>query len=123
MKKLLPILIGIILSATAIAQQPVLKYGVGVWNPDSLGNQRVVVTVAKAGPAVICEIPWRRKDLNPQDKEVLVYSQKGNQLIKNVVRLDISRESGTLVFEPTAGAGTYYLYYLPYKSSEAAIQR
>jgi hypothetical protein len=117
MKKLLPILIGIILSATAIAQQPVLKYGVGVWNPDSLGNQRVVVTVAKAGPAVICEIPWRRKDLNPQDKEVLVYSQKGNQLIKNVVRLDISRESGTLVFEPTAGAGTYYLYYLPYKSS------
>jgi len=55
--------------------------------------------------------------LNPQDKEILVYSQKGNRLVTNVIRLNISRESGKLIFEPVAGAGDYYLYYLPFKSS------
>jgi hypothetical protein len=37
-----------------------------------------VVRVAQPGAAVMCEIPWRRKDVNPQDKEILVYSLNGN---------------------------------------------
>jgi len=105
-----------ITSVSGWSQLPVLTYSTGTWNPDSLGNQRVVVRVDKAAPAVVCEIPWRRRDLNPQDKEILVYSLKGNLPVKNVIRLDINRESGKLVFEPVAGAGDYYIYYLPYKS-------
>jgi hypothetical protein len=116
-KKVLLFMAATIAAIAGWAQLPVLPYTTGTWNPDSLGNQRIVVTVAQAAPAVVCEIPWRRKDLNPQDKEILIYSQKGNQLIKNVIRQSINRESGTLIFEPAAGAGTYYLYYLPFKSS------
>jgi len=117
MKKLGALIICITLAASAFAQCPVLPYTTGTWNPDTLGNQRVVVRVAQSAQAVVVEIPWRRKDLNPQDKEILVYSQKGNRLVTNVIRLNINRESGKLIFEPVAGAGDYYLYYLPYKSS------
>ncbi len=117
MKKSITLLFFVALSVSAFAQLSVLPYTTGVWNPDSLGNQRVVVVVDKAAPAVMCDIPWRRKDLNPQDKEILIYSQQGNQLVNNVIRVDVNRESGKLIFEPVAGAGSYYLYYLPYKSS------
>jgi len=117
MKKFSVLLICVALSFSAFAQIPVLPYGTGQWNPDTLGNQRVRVRVSQPGTAVTCDIPWRRKDLNPQDKEILVYSKAGNRLVNNVLRLDITRESGKLVFEPVAGAGEYYLYYLPYKSS------
>lgn len=117
MKKLLGLVFCITLNAGAFAQLPVLPYRTGVWNPDTLGNQRVIVRVEKAAPAVFCEIQWRRKDAFPQDKEILIYSQKNNMQVKNVIRLDISRESGKLVFEPIAGAGDYFIYYLPYKSS------
>ncbi len=35
----------------------------------------------------------------------------------NVIRLTINREYGELIFQPTAGPGIYYFYYLPFKSS------
>jgi hypothetical protein len=117
MKKLLLFLVIALAPVSGWAQLTVLPYKTANWNPDSLGNQRVVVRVEKPASAVVCEIPWRRRDLNPQEKEILIYSQKGNLRVKNVIRLDISRESGRLVFEPVAGAGDYFLYYLPYKSS------
>ena len=117
MKKILVVIILAGISLAGWSQSPVLPYKTGIWNPDSLGNQRVVVRVDKAAPAVLCEIPWRRRDLNPQDKEILVYAQKGNLPVKNVIRLEVGRESGKLVFEPVVGAGDYYFYYLPYKSS------
>ncbi|MCX6224047.1 MAG: DUF6067 family protein, partial [Bacteroidia bacterium] len=117
MKKLLTLIFCISLGVSVFAQLPVLRYTTGSWNPDTLGNQRVVVRVEKSAPAVACEIPWRRRDLNPQDKEILIYSQKGNQLVKNLISKDINRESGQLIFEPVAGAGEYYVYYLPFKSS------
>ena len=34
--------------------------------------------------------------------------------ISNVKATDVSREAGTVYFEPVSGAGTYYVYYLPY---------
>jgi hypothetical protein len=117
MSRLVTLIFCVLSGAMGFAQTPVLPYTTGKWNADSLGNQRVVVRVDQAGPAVFCEIPWRRRDINPQDKEILIFSQNGSRLVKNVIRLDISRESGKLIFEPVAGAGDYYLYYLPFKSS------
>ncbi|MFA5815202.1 MAG: glycoside hydrolase domain-containing protein [Bacteroidales bacterium] len=117
MKKIHLLLVLLITSISGWAQLPVLPYTTGSWNPDTLGNQRAVIRVAQSAPAVICEIPWRRKDLNPLDKEILIYSQKDNRLVKNVIRQNITRESGKLIIEPVAGAGDYYLYYLPFKSS------
>ena len=37
-------------------------YGTGVWNADSLGNHRVVVSVDQPSDAVLALIQWRRKD-------------------------------------------------------------
>ena len=40
-------------------------YGVGIWNADSLGNHRVIVSVDKPADAVLATIDWRRRDLTP----------------------------------------------------------
>ncbi len=85
------------------------------WNPDSLGNHRAVVTVPTAGKSAAVRIDWRRRDQNPERKMILVTDEKGT-LISNVGRRAINRESGEVFFEPVAGAGTYYVYYLKYYS-------
>ncbi|QKJ33225.1 hypothetical protein HQ865_20695 [Mucilaginibacter mali] len=93
-----------------------VKYvsGHNTWNPDSLGNHRAVVNVAVAGPAAKAVIQWRRRD-DPTDKAVIVIDAKTNKRILNVKTENISRESGTVYFEPTSGVGKYYIYYMPYK--------
>ena len=47
-------------------------YGVGIWNADSLGNHRVIVSVDKPADAVLATIDWRRRDLNPEAKNLIV---------------------------------------------------
>ena len=47
-------------------------YGVGIWNADSLGNHRVIVSVDKPDDAVLATIDWRRRDLNPEAKNLIV---------------------------------------------------
>ena len=92
---------------------------VGSWNADSLGNQRVLVRVtpdAASAPAVRVHIPWRRRDVHPEGKRIIVRTA-GGRPVTNVVPLGISRESGDLAFQPVAGAGDYYVYYLPYQGS------
>jgi hypothetical protein len=93
-----------------------LKYtdGNNSWNPDLLGNHRAVLqftgneTVAKA------IIDWRRRDQNPEQKRIIVQDAKTGKDILNVKSENINRESGTVLFEPVSGKGTYYVYYLPY---------
>ncbi len=117
MKRFFVIVLGFWLGGALFAQLPVLSYSTGNWNPDSLGNHRVVVVVKEAADAVRVMIPWRRKDIDPQDKEILVYSANGLKRLTNVIRMEINREYGEMIFQPAAGAGSYYFYYLPYKSS------
>lgn len=115
MKKYLVPFVLIFLGGTAAAQE--LKYtnGNDAWNPDSLGNHRVVLNVSNIGKVAKAVIPWRRKDLQPEQKELWVVDAKSNQRITHVKIADISREQGTIYFEPASGAGTYYVYYMPYK--------
>jgi len=117
MRKIVSVLIGVLAGVCGYGQEGVLQYTTGNWNADSLGNQRVVVEVKDNAEAVRVVIPWRRKDLNPQEKEILVYAENGKARIRDVIRVNINREFGELVFRPAAGAGKYYFYYLPYKSS------
>ena len=93
-----------------------VKYvnGNNSWNPDSLGNHRAVVSVTAMAPVAKAFIEWRRRD-DPADKEVIVVDAKTDKRIPNVKIENISRESGTIYFEPTSGAGKYYMYYMPYK--------
>ena len=43
------------------------------WAIDLRGNHRAVVTVAEnSGEAVSVNLPWRRPDLNPETKKIIV---------------------------------------------------
>ncbi|WP_221284654.1 glycoside hydrolase domain-containing protein [Mucilaginibacter sp. SP1R1] len=97
-------------------QAQTLKYlsGNNEWNPDSLGNHRAVVQVLAPGKVSKAFINWRRRD-DPTGKEVIVVDARKNKRVLNVKTENISRESGTIYFEPTSGAGKYYIYYMPYK--------
>ncbi|MEQ9414729.1 MAG: DUF6067 family protein, partial [Cyclobacteriaceae bacterium] len=83
------------------------------WDPDSLGNHRAVVQVTAKGEVAKVTIPWRRRDVKPEDKNILVYAENGG-IVNNVSRGIINREFGEVFFEPTEGPGKYYVYYLKY---------
>ena len=119
-------------------QEP--KRGVGSWEPEAgLGNHRVVIRVeapappavpvpkkrsakaaaapAIAKPAVVqVLIPWRRRDLEPEKKNVIVVDASTGQRITNVLPLAVTREIGHLLFEPKTVPGDYYVYFMPYRS-------
>ena len=87
-------------------------YGVGIWNADSLGNHRVIVSVDKPADAVLATIDWRRRDLNLEAKNLIVVDAATGERITNVCRFTIDREQGEVVFQPQTVPGEYYIYYL-----------
>lgn len=87
-------------------------YGLGNWDADSLGNHRVVVSVEKPADAVLATIEWRRRDLNPEDKNLIVVDATTGKRITNVCRFAVNRERGEVVFQPQTVPGEYYIYYL-----------
>ncbi len=87
------------------------------WNADSLGNHRAIVRYKGTTRAVKVTVPWRRRDYNPQNKEIFIVDAKTNRRIQNVKRGTINRESGELIFEPVSDTGIYYVYYMPYNAS------
>jgi len=127
-------------SRAAVSAQEI-KYGVGKWDPESgLGNHRALVRVeavapgklgvqlrkdrppvmtaefAKTAAAVRVRIPWRRRDADPDQKNIVVVDAATGARIANVYPLAINRESGDIVFEPKTVPGDYYVYFMPYKS-------
>jgi hypothetical protein len=116
--KILALLFVSLIATTSEAQvmpMPVRQmYSIGRWNADSLGNHRAVVKVGTSADAVQAFLPWRRRDLNPEKKNIVVTDANGNE-ISNRVALAVSRESGNVVFQPSAGAGNYYIYFMPYR--------
>lgn len=88
----------------------------GCWNADSLGNHRAVVRFDGPGNIARVVIPWRRRDLHPEIKKIILQDAKTGQLILNQTTGTISRESGEIFFEPVSGRGNYYVYYLPYRN-------
>lgn len=84
------------------------------WEPDSLGNHRAVVTVSLPGDAVYLKLDWRRRDRTPDQVQLVVVDARTNLRVRNVARMDITREAGEIVFQPPSVPGTYYVYYLPY---------
>ena len=87
-------------------------YGLGNWDADSLGNHRVVVSVEKPADAVLATIEWRRRDLNPEDKNLIVVDATTGKRITNVCRFAVNRERGEVAFQPQTVPGEYYIYYL-----------
>ncbi|MDZ4863886.1 MAG: DUF6067 family protein [Gemmatimonadota bacterium] len=96
------------------AQEP--QYGVGSWDADSFGNQRAVVRVTQASAAVRVTIPWRRRDPFPDQRDVVVRAAASGQVVR-LAPGSITREAGTIAFDPAAGPGDYHVYYLRYTGS------
>ena len=72
------------------------------WEADQRGNHRAVVQVSNANDkkAVEVTLPWRRPDLRPDSKRVLVVDGKTDSIVKNVLIKEFSSESAQIVFEP-----------------------
>jgi hypothetical protein len=98
----------------AARQAPDAKmFGTGQWDADALGNHRVVLRVSAASDAVRAHMEWRRRDLAPERKNLIVVDGRTGARIANVARVAIGRESGDIAFQPVSGPGEYFVYYLP----------
>lgn len=88
-----------------------------LWSADGQGNHRAVVSVTEPQKpkAVFVKLPWRRPDMRPETKKIIVVNASTRKEIKNVNVPELSSESGTIVFEPDATSSIYYIYYMPYK--------
>ena len=96
-----------------------LPYSTGNWNPDTLGNHRLVVNVSGSAEAVRVQADWRRRDHHPENINIIVTDANLHR-IDNIYRGCITRETCDLVFEPKSGKGVYYLFYMPYISQGSA---
>ncbi len=84
------------------------------WAIDQRGDQRAVVSVTQAASAVRVDLPWRRRDSNPQNKNIVVVDATTGAVVNNRTVISCTRELGTIVFQPVTVPGNYYIYYLPF---------
>jgi len=91
-----------------------IAYGIGDWKADGLGNHRAVLRVDRPAEGVRVRIPWRRRDSEPEKKGMTVVAAATGEQVDNLVRAEVTRDCGEIVFQPVSGAGEYYLYYMPF---------
>jgi hypothetical protein len=121
-RSLLSLTVGMLLVGTAVvpshgASDQNIPYRTGTGDTEKFGNHRAVVKVSAQADAVWVHIPWRRRDCDPEAKNIIIVDAKTAARIGNIVRVDISREFGDLVFQPPTAPGDYHVYYLPYIGS------
>jgi hypothetical protein len=104
----LTIVFALIVTSSVTAQQ------INFQGCDSLGNHRAVIGVSSKNDAVFVHIPWRRRDLHPEEINILIYDAQTDKRVKNLKRIDINREFGEIVFQPQTVPGKYFVYYMPY---------
>ncbi len=113
-KKLAAVFVGLVfVSVIPLICFQDVPYGTGSWDEDLYGNHRAVIRVDAEADAVWIRIPWRRRDVNPDRKAAIMIDARTEQQVLNLCRVEINREIGEFVFQPTSGPGNYYLYYLP----------
>ncbi len=87
-----------------------------IWDVNNRGNHRATVFVEKKEyDAVLVNLPWRRPDLRPETKKIIVVDEHTGNEIKDIAILSFSSELTTIAFRPEVIPGKYYIYYLPYK--------
>jgi hypothetical protein len=92
-------------------------YGTGTWDAGTLGNHRAIVHVPANTDAAWAHIAWRRRDKNPENKEIIVIDAATGKRVSNVARIAITQDAGDIVFQPVSGAGDYDIYFMPYKGN------
>ncbi len=81
---------------------------------DTLGNHRAIIEVNIKSDAVLTHIPWRRRDLPLEIINILIFDAQTGERITNLIRVNINREFGEIVFQPQTVPGKYYVYYMPF---------
>lgn len=103
-----------VVTAAAPTEPQQVRYGTGSWDAGILGNHRAVLQVAGKAEAIWAHIPWRRRDSEPGKKAIIITDAAGER-IANVLRIEVNRSYGDLVFEASA-PGNYFVYWLPFIS-------
>jgi autotransporter-associated beta strand protein len=103
-----------------VSVPPVLPYVVAPspWPIDQRGNVRALLAVTQAVDAIRVDLPWRRRDSNPQNKNIVVVDAATGAVIANQTAVNLTREFGSIVFQPQTVPGNYYLYYMPFTDSQ-----
>lgn len=93
-------------------------YGVDQWAyVDSLGNHRILLEVKSDNDAVLADIPWRLRIIEPEQKNIVVVDASTGKQVDNVYVYENNYSEGRFAFQPVSGPGLYYVYYLSYKKS------
>ena len=71
-------------------------YGSAFWEPDSLGNHRIIVRINEKTDIARAVLPWRRRDSEPEKKGMIIVDAKsitftGKISIPNAVRFYSNR--------------------------------
>jgi len=80
---------------------------------EGFGNHRAVIEVKKAADAVHIKLLWRRHDLHPEKRRMLVINAVSGDTVRNIYRIKINNEICDIVVGPVK-CGKYYFYYLSY---------
>ncbi len=116
MKRIVFAFMFLFIGNTVLSQNTLYTNCTNCWNPDSLGNHRVVLEFNGNSKIAKAIIPWRRRDNHPELKKIIIEDATTQRRILNVKAANLNREFGEIYFEPVSGTGTYYVYYMPYKN-------
>ncbi len=86
------------------------------WNPEGLGNHRMVFRVDEAPSQVIACLVWRRSDLEPSRIEMRLFHVETGTEITDVHWASASEWLGVISFTAQL-AGEYHAYYLPFDTT------
>ena len=84
----------------------------------SYGNHRVVIQTTDTSYNITqAIIPWRRRDDQPNEKDIIIVDAKSNTVVNKKYVIESNNEFGHLIFKPNKGSNTYYVYFLPHSST------
>jgi len=84
----------------------------------SYGNHRVVIQTTDTSYNITqAIIPWRRRDDQPNEKDIIIVDAKSNTVVNKKHVIESNNEFGHLIFKPNKGSNTYYVYFLPHSST------
>ena len=85
---------------------------------ESYGNHRVVIQTTNTSYNITqAIIPWRRRDDQPNEKDIIIVDAKSNTVVNKKYVIESNNEFGHLIFKPNKGSNTYYVYFLPHSST------
>ena len=73
---------------------------------ESKGNHRVLIRTPKNSKGNYqVSIPWRRRDDNPYEKDIIIVDASTNTLISNKYIIELNNEYGHLIFQSNTKSG------------------